>query len=365
MKISVVLAFCLIGVALLPSHSSGGDEPVGTRADVATFVVWLKPNGDAPPAADWSHAGSSGCVPSTVKFCYIDDDPASDLNSTILFSMGGATGVANFTLEDLPFGDFTVTSVTVFAWSRTNATDPGGAAGFDYNVSLYVPAGRCTAIVDPHLTLAFVNVSSPILSCPGGPSALDRASINSAVLQLHLNCINLCPGDPVTVTAAGLVVEYEVVLSPSQTTWNAIDASPSYAISFPWGNAPSFVLNAVGFGLDVDLLVEWDFGDGAKSSSRNPTHSYAEPTAFASYNVSVTLCDRASVPNYMDFYDSEVGLNPPLWAFERGICVRRDLQALVYNPVLAMAVAVLIATAFVFAVAAPRLKARRAVRRRA
>lgn len=166
-------------------------------------IRWLKPNGDAGPN-EWGEGGTSGCAPATLEYCYVDDDPVHDGNTTILYRSAAeveGTIQATFTMGDLPITDVSIDSVTEWSVVRKNQS-----AGVFYTIRISVSGTDCTGF-SPVLTQAFANYSAAVADVCGG-SGWTAAQVNLANTEHLSQCP--CIGNPLdTFTATGLTVQYD------------------------------------------------------------------------------------------------------------------------------------------------------------
>lgn len=182
-------------------YSSDDVRVTWSEADPTNLVAtnrWLKPVGDGSPL-EFGEGGASGCAPATVEYCYVDDDPVHDGNTSFLFTTGSAVQSSRHEVTDVPT-DITVTGLTVWVVARKNSS---ANDGFTYGLT--TTGGDCTQN-DPSLTEAFGNYSSLVLGCP---DALTGTIVNSARVKLSTpGCTPLpCPIGQ-TVTAEGLTISY-------------------------------------------------------------------------------------------------------------------------------------------------------------
>jgi len=276
--------------------ASSLEAPVHTYAEPGTYDVTLTatgPGGTASlarpglvqvaqpvPVASFSASPSTGVVPLAVAFTNTSTGPVDSW----LWSFGDGTS----STEAAPTHVYGSTGT--FAVSLT-ATGPGGVDVHSVPAAVVVTPpppvagfqGTPTAGVAP-LTVAFTDQSSGVADAWSWEFG-DGASSTAR----HPTHAYAQPGSyDVRLTAAGPGGEDTLL----RTSYVVVDPAPPVA-AFDVGTAEGFAPLAVAFTDRSGGTVatwSWDFGDGATSTERHPSHVYAAP---GDYDVTLTVTGPA------------------------------------------------------------------------
>lgn len=175
------------------------------EADVTAgldLTRWLKPT-SASGVISWTPYNDPTCSdPDDLsQWRCVDDDPLTDGNSSIVVATG-TTALVRFGVQDFsgPY-DVTFDSLTAFAWGRRNTTDP------TWDITIWWSSTQECNRVTQAPTPVFANYSSAETAfCGPGGGAWTSAQINDSFAGMRRQAAS---GPAITVTAAGLVAQYD------------------------------------------------------------------------------------------------------------------------------------------------------------
>jgi tripartite motif-containing protein 71 len=250
-------------------------------SNTMTKTGYITVSDPVPPTAEFAASPAGGLVPLTVLFADLSTDGSSPITGWVWdFGDGGTSTVKSPVHTYNAPGTYTVSlSVATAAGSNLNTK-----AGF---ISVGTPVGPTAAFsASPTSGLKSLAVLFADRSIPGSAPITNwfwefgDGTTSSQQSPAHIFSVAGTYGVTLTVTTAigtsqdakpGLVVVVEPVAATADFSASPVTGTKELLVQFADASAP---------GTSPITAWSWSFGDGNISSSRNPSHLYANAGAF-------------------------------------------------------------------------------------